>query len=383
MMLCSNSAADLQQPLLQDFRHRNCHCLHHCSVNCSSPCWNCAAGHPELALQAVREALSAAPEEVAVLQLASELSAAAGLPSAALELREQLLQRDARGRLKHLADLMTLTQQMGLHERAAEHAQNLLQTAPDDPAMLTAAAEVLAECGRSELAATALEAALKRQPDAPATALALASLLAEQGQTSRALDVCRSALEHTTENRSRNELARLLAELYQQLGSPSDVLQWLESRTAEADDTARGGWLRTLTEVHKSSGQTTLARRTLERCLQLDGPDPAVLLELSELALQQRDPQSAVSSLQQILRRRTGSHRLSSNAGPRTPRRICREQSAEDGGHPATARNQRSRRSPRSAPAAAKIQRSKRGCRRRCAVPGGTVGNCRFVWPPR
>ncbi|MGV2338068.1 MAG UNVERIFIED_CONTAM: tetratricopeptide repeat protein [Planctomycetaceae bacterium] len=258
---------------------------------------------------------------------------------------------------------MTLTQQMGLHERAAEHAQNLLQTAPDDPAMLTAAAEVLAECGRSELAATALEAALKRQPDAPATALALASLLAEQGQTSRALDVCRSALEHTTENRSRNELARLLAELYQQLGSPSDVLQWLESRTAEADDTARGGWLRTLTEVHKSSGQTTLARRTLERCLQLDGPDPAVLLELSELALQQRDPQSAVSSLQQILRRRTGSHRLSSNAGPRTPRRICREQSAEDGGHPATARNQRSRRSPRSAPAAAKIQRSKRGCR--------------------
>jgi len=259
-----------------------------------------SAGNPELALQAVRETLSAAPEEVAVLQLASELSAAAGLPSAALELREQLLQRDERGRLKHLADLMTLTQQMGLHERAAEHAQNLLQTAPDDPAMLTAAAEVLAECGRSELAATALEAVLKRQPDAPAPAVALASLLAELGQTSRALDVCRNALEHTTENRSRAELARLLAELYQQLGSPDDVLQWLESRVAEADDTARGEWLQTLAEVHKSSGQTTLARRTLERCLQLDGPSTAVLLELSELALRQRDPESAVASLRQI-----------------------------------------------------------------------------------
>jgi lipopolysaccharide biosynthesis regulator YciM len=259
-----------------------------------------AAGSPERALREVQQALASAPGEVAVLQLAAELSAAAGLPAVAMELREQLLQHDVRGRVTQLTVLMKLAQQLGLPEKACEHARGLMQAAPDDPAMLTAAAEVLAECGRGDIAATALEAALRRQPDSAAAALTLASLLAERRQTRRAEEVCRSALEQVSDERSRSELARLLGELHQQLGSPPDLLPWLETRIAEADELQRGSWLRTLAEVHKSTGRFALARRTLERALELDGPAPAVLLELSALALQQQDPASAAAALQQI-----------------------------------------------------------------------------------
>ncbi|MFM7056922.1 MAG: tetratricopeptide repeat protein, partial [Planctomycetota bacterium] len=259
-----------------------------------------AAGNAERALDEVRQALSAAPSDPAVLQLAAVLSAAAGLPATALELQEQLLQQDSPGRITHLAAVMTLCRQQGLRQKAGEYAQALLQSAPEDPAMLTAAAEVLVECGRSDTAIVALESALRRQPEDSASALTLASLLAEQHQTSRALEICRQALEQATDDRARTELARLLAELYQQLGRPTEILQWLDDQIAEAEDLQRGRWLRTLAEIHTASGQTALASRALERVLQLVGPDTAVLLDLSELALQQHDPATAVATLQQI-----------------------------------------------------------------------------------
>ncbi len=259
-----------------------------------------AAGNFERALLEVRQTLAAATADPAVLRLAAELSAAAGLPAAAMELHEQLLQHDLRGRVTHLAALMKLCLQQGLRDRAGEYARRLLQAAPEDPVMLTAAAEVLIECGESDTAVAALEAALRRQPEDSATALALASLLAAQNQIGRALDVCRSALEHAVDDRARTELARLLAELHQQLDSPPETLQWLEDRIAEADDLQRGSWLRTLAEIHKVSGQTALASRALERSLQLDGPDTAVLLDLSELALRRQDSAAAVTMLEQI-----------------------------------------------------------------------------------
>ncbi|MFM8479418.1 MAG: tetratricopeptide repeat protein, partial [Planctomycetaceae bacterium] len=259
-----------------------------------------AAGNVERALGAVQQALAAAPTAGPVLQLAAELTAAAGMPAAALQLREQLLQHDSRGRVAHLAALMTLSRQQGLHANAGDYARQLLQAAPEDPAMLTAAAEVLVECGRSDTAAAALEAALRRQPDDSATALALASLLAEQNQTSRALDVCRSALVRVTDERARTEIARLLAELHQQLGRPPELLQWFEEQIAQAEDLQRGHWLRSLAEVHKASGQTALASRALERALRIDGPATSALLELSELALRQQDPVAATAALQQI-----------------------------------------------------------------------------------
>ena len=259
-----------------------------------------AAGNVERALDAIQQALAAAPTAGPVLQLAAELTAAAGLPAAALQLREQLLQHDSRGRVAHLAALMTLSRQQGLHASAGDYARRLLQAAPEDPAMLTAAAEVLVECGRSDTAAAALEAALRRQPDDSATALALASLLAEQNQTSRALDVCRSALEHATDARARTEIASLLAELHQQLGRPPELLQWFEDQIAQADDLQRGSWLRSLAEVHKASGQTALASRALERALRIDGPDAGLLFDLSELSLRQQDPLAAAAVLQQI-----------------------------------------------------------------------------------
>ena len=259
-----------------------------------------AAGNPDTALSEARTALSEHPTNPAALQLAAECAAAAGLPGEALEIGEQLLAHDPRGRTTHLQSLMVLARQQGLSDKAAEYAQALLQTAADDPALLTTAAEVLADTGRSDAAAAALESALRRQPESTAAALALASLLADLGRTERATEICRTALQQTTNDRSRSEIARLLAELNQQRGNPPELLEWLETQAEKADELQRSSWLRTLADIHRAAGQFSAARRALERCLEVDGPDPATLLDIGELSLLLNDPATAVSTLQQI-----------------------------------------------------------------------------------
>jgi predicted Zn-dependent protease len=258
------------------------------------------AGNPDAALSAARTALSAAPNNPEPLQLTAELSAAAGLPGEALTLIEKLLVLDPRGRLSHLQSLMALARQQGLRSRAADFAEELLRTAADDPEVLTEAAEVLAECGRSAAAATALEAAVRRQPEAAATALALASLLTELGRHDRAADICRTALLHTLDESRRTALARLLAELLPHTANQTELFEWLEAQAAEAEDLQRGSWLRTIADVHSAAGQHTAARTALERCLEIDGPSPTVLLELADLNLLLQDSIAAVNALRQI-----------------------------------------------------------------------------------
>lgn len=259
-----------------------------------------AAGNPDTAFSEARAALSEHPNDTTALQLAAESAAAAGLPGEALALGEQLLAQDPRGRTTHLQSLMVLARQQGLSDKAARYAESLLQTAGDDPTLLTTAAEVLAETGQSEAATAALEAALRRQPDSATAALALASLLADLGRIERAVEICQAALQQTPNDRSRTELARLLAELQLQRGNPPELLEWIETQADKADELQRSGWFRTLAEIQRAAGQFSAARRALERSLELDGPDPDTLLNISELSLLLDDPTAAVTALQQI-----------------------------------------------------------------------------------
>jgi tetratricopeptide (TPR) repeat protein len=251
------------------------------------------------AVRAAERAVEIDPRSIPAWTLLARVREAAGsLGDAAAALR-RLSEIDRRNRIEHLTGVARLEARLGRVEPALKAGRDLLAAAPGNPDSSEFFAQLCFGLGRPEEGLDALRRAVRANPNESSVVLRLAETLAGQYQTEEAIEMYWRAFDRTEDLDHKLDVVKKLTELYLQRSQLDRLFARLEhqerdDRPAAASPESRGRDVAIcIAQVYASSGDLGSARAELEKLLATDTRDTRLLQQLSKLAEEEGDLETA------------------------------------------------------------------------------------------
>ncbi len=269
----------------------------------TAPAWSVLARYLEAdaklpeAVRAADKAVEIDPRSVSAWALVARLREAAGsLGDAAAALR-RLAEIDRRNRIEHLTGVARLEARLGQVEPALKAGRDLLAAAPGNPDSYEFFAQLCFGLGRPDEGLDALRRAVRLDPNDTKIALTLASTLAGQYRTDEAIEMYWRAFDKSEDLDARISTVSRLTELYlqrNQLDRLFTRLQHQERDAAPGAAQVKGRDVAIcMAQAYASSGDLGSARAELERLLTADNRDTRLIQQLSKLAEEEGDLETA------------------------------------------------------------------------------------------
>ncbi len=249
------------------------------------------------AVRAADKAVEIDPRLITAWTLAARLrESAGGLADAAAALH-QLSEIDRRNRIEHLTSVARLEARLGRIEPALKAGRDLLAAAPGNPENYEFFAQLCFGLGKPEEGLDALRRAVRANPAESGTVLRLAETLAGQYQTEEAIEMYWRAFDRAQELDHKLDVVRKLTELYLQRSQLDRLFARLQNQDRDerrpGEETRSREMAICVAQAHASSGDMGSARAELEKLLAADTRDTRLLHQLSKLAEEDGDSESA------------------------------------------------------------------------------------------
>ena len=249
------------------------------------------------AVRAADKAIEIDPRSIPAWTLAARVRESAGsLGDAAAALR-RLAEIDRRNRLENLTGVARLEARLGRVEPALKAGRDLLAAAPGNPDSYEFFAQLCFGLGRPDEGLDALRRAVRLDPNDTKITLTLASTLAEQYRTDEAIELYWRAFDRSEDLDGKIGIVSRLTELYLQRNQLDRLFARLQHQEREAAPAASQAKARDvaicMAQAYASSGDLGSARAELERLLAADTRDTRLLQQLSKLAEEEGDLETA------------------------------------------------------------------------------------------
>ncbi len=248
-------------------------------------------------VQAADRALEIDSRSIPAWTLAARLRESAGsLGDAAVALR-RLSEIDRRNRIEHLTGVARLEARLGRVEPALKAGRDVLAAAPGNPEGFEFFAQLCFGLGRPEEGLDALRRAVRANPAESGVVLRLAETLAGQYQTEEAIEMYWRAFDRAQDLDHKLEVVRKLTELYLQRSQLDRLFARLQNQERDVrgpgEETRGRDVALCVAQAHASSGDLGSARAELEKLLATDTRDTRLLEQLSKLAEEEGDLETA------------------------------------------------------------------------------------------
>ena len=269
----------------------------------TAPAWIVLARYLEAdaklteAARAADKAIEIDPRSIPGYTLAARLRESAGSLGDASTALQRLAEIDRRNRIEHLTAIARLEARLGRVEPALKAGRDLLAASPGNPETYEFFAQLCFGLGRPEEGLDALRRAVRANPAESGIVLRLAETLAGQYQTEEAIEMYWRAFDRALDLDHKLEVVRKLTELYLQRSQLDRLFARLQNQ--ERDDRRPGEENRgrdvamCVAQAHASSGDMGSARAELEKLLAADTRDTRLLHQLSKLAEEDGDIETA------------------------------------------------------------------------------------------
>jgi len=261
-----------------------------------------ADSKPADAVRAIERAVELAPRSVPAWTLAARLRESAGNLGDAANAFRRLADIDRRNRTEHLTGVAKLEARLGRVDAALKAGRDLIAAAPGNPESYQFFAELCFQLGRNDEGVDTLRRAVRVNPNEPKVILALAETLAGQYRTDEAIEIYWKAFEKAEDLEAKLGMVTRLTDLYLQRNQFDRLLARLQSDQNESQKQAQQReFAICMAQAYASSGDLGMARSELEHLLSANTRDTQLLQQLSKLAEEEGDAESAAKYQKQLL----------------------------------------------------------------------------------
>ena len=259
-----------------------------------------AGDQTEEALAAIRKATTQEPDSVSAWSTAAALLEKNGQNADAAEAHRHLAKIDKRFLTEHLKHIAQLEQKLGRKTEALQAAKSLIAAAPGNPEYLQFYADLCLEMGFKDDALNALRRSVRSNVTDETSLLTLARTLANQNDTAEAIELYWRAFEQSTDRDTRTDIVSSLASLHLRINQFDRLIQKLEQSGRQLDQQQDN--ILDLANAFRAAGDFTSARQRIEQSLTSDAVDVILLEELSQLAEDDGDIESAADYQRRVNR---------------------------------------------------------------------------------
>jgi lipopolysaccharide biosynthesis regulator YciM len=256
------------------------------------------------AVGAVDKAIQAEPRSIAAWTLAARVRESAGNLVDAGDALRRLAEIDRRNRTEHLMGIAKIETRLGRIDAALKAGRDLLAAAPGNPENYEFFAQLCFQLGRAEEGLDALRRAVRVNPNDTKITLTLAETLAGQYRTDEAIEMYWRAFDKAEDLDGKLGTVTRLTELYLQRNQLDRLLTRLQHQERDARPGVAQPQQRDvaicMAQAYASSGDLGSARSELERLLASNTRDTQLLQQLSKLAEEEGDLESAARYQKQL-----------------------------------------------------------------------------------
>ncbi len=261
-----------------------------------------AEAKPADAVRSVEQAVTLDPRSIPAWTLAARLREAAGSLGDAADAYRRLADVDRRNRTEHLTGVAKLEARLGRVDAALKAGRDLIAAAPGNPEHYQFFAELCFQLGKNDEGLDALRRAVRVNPNDSKVILTLAETLAGQYRTDEAIEIYWRAFEKAEDLEAKLGVITRLTDLYLQRNQFDRLLARLQGNQRESQRQAQERELAICTaQAYASSGDLGMARSELDRLLSANTRDTQLLQQLSKLAEEEGDFESAAKYQKQLL----------------------------------------------------------------------------------
>ena len=243
------------------------------------------------ASNAAQKATTVAPESAAAWTAAARLYEQSGRYADAVDACQKLMSLDPRARTKHLQSIAVLDQRLGRRDEALKAGKELLASGPENPEFVKFYADLCFHFGERQEALKTLRRSVRSSAADGGLILALARTLANQNEIDEATSLCWTAFEKSASPEDKSNAVMMLAEFALRANRFDHLIEKLEQYgrvSGQEQDAAQ-----CLATAYRVAGDLRSARQALETLLVADSRDSQLLLQLSRLAEEDGDLETA------------------------------------------------------------------------------------------
>ena len=256
------------------------------------------------AVRAAEQAIRVEPRSIPAWTLAARVRESAGSLADAGEALRRLAEIDRRNRAEHLMGIAKLETRLGRIDAALKAGRDLLAAAPGNPENYEFFAQLCFQLGKSEEGLDALRRAVRANPTDTKITLTLAETLAGQYRTDEAIEMYWRAFDKAEDLDGKLSTVARLTDLYLQRNQLDRLLTRLQHQNRETGPRAGQPQERDvaicMAQAYASSGDLGSARGELEQLLASNTRDTQLLQQLSKLAEEEGDIESAARYQKQL-----------------------------------------------------------------------------------
>jgi tetratricopeptide (TPR) repeat protein len=258
------------------------------------------------AVHAADNAIAIEPRSIPAWTLAARVRESAGNLNGAAEALRRLAEIDRRNRTEHLTGIAKLESRLGRIDAAIKAGRDLLAAAPGNPEHYEFFAQLCFQLGKPDEGLDALRRAVRFNPNDTKITLTLAETLADQFQTVEAIEQYWRAFDRASDLDDKLGVVRRLTELYLQRNQLDRLFTRLQHSDREDRPAIDATGVRErdvalcVSQALATSGDLGGARSELERLLAANKQDPHLLGQLSKLAEEEGDIESAARYQKQL-----------------------------------------------------------------------------------
>ncbi len=256
------------------------------------------------AVRAADRAVQVEPRSVPAWTLAARLRESAGnLGDAAAALR-RLAEVDRKNRAEYLTGIARLESRLGRVDAAIKAGRDLLAAAPGNPEHYEFFSQLCFQLGRSEEGLDALRRAVRVNANDTKIILTLAESLAGMYRTEEAIEMYWRAFDKAEDLDAKLGVVSRMTELYLQRNQFDRLLTRLQHQDRDARPDAGQSQQRdvalSMAQAYASSGDLGAARAQIEPLLAANARDTHLLNQISKLAEEEGDLESAARYQKQL-----------------------------------------------------------------------------------
>jgi len=257
------------------------------------------------AVRAADKAIATDPRSIPAWTLAARVRESAGNLADSADALRRLGEIDRRNRTEHLTGVAKLEARLGRIDAALKAGRDLLAAAPGNPEHYEFFAQLCFQLGKADEGLDALRRAVRVNPNDTKITLTLAETLAGQYRTEEAIEMYWRAFEKAEDLDAKLGAVSRLTDLYLQRNQLDRLLTRLQHQDRDARPGAGQPQQRDVAictaQAFASSGDLGSARAELERLLASNTRDTQLLQQLSKLAEEEGDLESAARYQKQLL----------------------------------------------------------------------------------
>ncbi|MEE8450364.1 MAG: DUF1583 domain-containing protein, partial [Thermoguttaceae bacterium] len=246
----------------------------------------------------VRKAIAVDEGSIAAWRLAAKLFESNGSLVEAADAQRKLTTIDRAFRTQYFKELAGIETRLGRTDEALQAGRDLIASAPGSPEHYQFFAELCFRLGKTDDALDALRRAVRSNPSDAEHLLTLAGALARQFMTADAIELYWQALEKMDAIQGKITIISHLTELHLQTGQFDRLLARLQRMRRQGNRRRETTFC--IAQVHLVAQDYTTAREELESLLAENDRDTYLMQQLSSLAEQEGDFETAIKYQRQL-----------------------------------------------------------------------------------